>query len=77
MKALHQTQSENHESEAHVTIFRILINRISQASESIWLCITFLLFLAMGPFSVIAVLYGLWTLATNQNMETIVEPVNC
>lgn len=77
MRALHHTQAGHHKSEEHVSLFKSLISRISQLSESIWLCTTFLLFIVMGPFSVIAVMYGLWALATGENKERMVEPASC
>ena len=77
MRALHHTQTGHHESEGHVSLYKSLISRISQLSELIWLCITFLLFIVMGPFSVIAVIYGLWALATGENKERMIEPARC
>lgn len=77
MRALHPTQEGHHGSEAHNSIIKSLINRFTQLSETIWLCITFLLFIVMGPFSVFAVMYGLWALATGENKEKMVEPASC
>ena len=54
------------------------ISRIaSKLSEPFWLCISFLLFIIMGPFSVIAVLYGLYSLANGENREKMIEPASC
>lgn len=77
MRALHHTQAGHNESEGHVSLFKNLANRIAQLSEIIWLCVTFLLFIIMGPFSVIAVIYGLWALATGENKGRMVEPASC
>lgn len=58
----------------------ILSHRLSRLaarwSEPFWLCISFLLFVVMGPFSVIAVLYGLWSLANGENREKMIEPAS-
>jgi hypothetical protein len=77
MRALDHIHPGHYGSEEHGSFFKSLLSRISRLSESIWLCITFLLFIIMGPFSVIAVLYGLWSLATGENKERMIEPVRC
>lgn len=63
--------------EAYTSLLRTMANRISRVSETLWLCITLLLFIAMGPFSVIAVVYGLWSLATGEKRDRMVEPARC
>jgi hypothetical protein len=77
MRALDHTHAGHHGSEAQVSICKSISSRIAQFSETIWLCITFLLFIVMGPFSVIAVVYGLWALATGEHKERMVEPSSC
>ena len=77
MRALNHAQVEHHKNEVNISLYKSLISRISELSELIWLCITFLLFIVMGPFSVIAVIYGLWALATGENKERMIEPVSC
>jgi hypothetical protein len=77
MRALHHTQAANHEKQENDSLCKSLLSRISELSEIIWLCITFLLFIVMGPFSVIAVIYGLWALATGENKERMIEPASC
>jgi hypothetical protein len=77
MRALHHTQAGNHEKQENDSLCKNLLSRISELSEIIWLCITFLLFIVMGPFSVIAVIYGLWALATGENKERMIEPASC
>ena len=59
------------------TVFHRLSAIAARWSESLWLCISFLLFIVMGPFSVIAVLYGLWSLANGENREKMIEPASC
>ena len=77
MKALDHTQASHHGSKANNTIITDIRNWISTWSETIWLCITFLLFILMGPFSVIAVAYGLWALSSEENRERMSEPASC
>jgi hypothetical protein len=77
MRALHHTQAGHHEKQENDSLCKSLLSRISELSEIIWLCITFLLFIVMGPFSVIAVIYGLWALATGENKERMIEPASC
>ena len=76
MRALLHTQSGSGRNEASIFPKKIM-SKISQLSESIWLCITFLLFIALGPFSAIAVMYGLWALATDESKKQIGEPASC
>ena len=77
MRALHHTQAGHQGKEADNSIVSSLLHTLSRMSEAIWLSITFLLFIVMGPFSVIAVLYGLWALATGETKERMVEPASC
>lgn len=46
----------------------------SQLSEWFWFFLSFLLFLALGPFSAIAVLFGLKSLASEEQQEQMIEP---
>ena len=55
---------------------RVLAN-LSKMSEPFWLCLSCVLFLIMGPFSIIAVLYGLWSLASDENRQKMIEPASC
>ena len=77
MNAINQNITSRQRVEAHFPVLKKIANKISQLSETLWLCITFLLFIAMGPFSVIAVVYGLWSLASGENKEKMVEPASC
>ncbi len=47
----------------------------SSLSEPFWFCLSFLLFLLMGPFSAVAVLFGLCTLA-KENKSKMIEPAS-
>jgi len=77
MNAVNHNIRNSSRVEAHLPVLRSLANRVSQLSEALWLCITFLLFIVMGPFSIIAVVYGLWSLASGENREKMVEPASC
>ena len=77
MRTVHEVQTGHHGCQGHGSIFKALVNKISKQSERIWFCITFFLFIILGPFSVIAVLYGLWALGTGKNRERMVEPIRC
>lgn len=45
-----------------------------QLAESFWFCLTFCLFVLMGPFSAVAVLIGLGSLASKEKREKMPEP---
>ena len=77
MKALDHPQANHHGNKATSSIVAGIRNWISTWSETIWLGITFLLFILMGPFSVIAVIYGLWALSSEENRERMSEPASC
>ena len=77
MKALDHTQARHHGSKAGSSVVASIRNWITTWSETIWLGITFLLFILMGPFSVIAVVYGLWALSSEENRERMCEPASC
>lgn len=46
------------------TIISRLAKKMGQLSEPFWFALSLALFMAMGPFSVIAVIIGLYHLAT-------------
>ena len=48
---------------------------LARLSEPFWFCMSFLLFLLMGPFSAVAVLVGLYTLA-KENKSKMIEPAS-
>ncbi|MBV5317382.1 MAG: hypothetical protein JZU50_06205 [Desulfobulbaceae bacterium] len=49
---------------------------LAQILESFWFCLTFVLFLLLGPFSAIAVLIGLGSLGNAENRERMTEPAS-
>ncbi|WP_028317423.1 hypothetical protein [Desulfobulbus elongatus] len=47
---------------------------LSQITEFFWFCLSFILFLLMGPFSAVVVLIGLGSLASEEKRERMREP---
>ncbi len=47
---------------------------LSQISEGFWFCLSFILFILLGPFSAIVVLIGLGSLAGEDKRQSMVEP---
>lgn len=47
---------------------------LTNITESFWFCLSFILFLLMGPFSAIVVLIGLGSLASEENRDRMSEP---
>ncbi|MGW8161837.1 MAG: hypothetical protein ACWGN1_06280 [Desulfobulbales bacterium] len=77
MNAIHQLTTGPTSRGTSSSLFHRLSALAAKSSEPFWLCLSFLLFIVMGPFSVIAVLYGLWSLATGENRERMAEPASC
>jgi hypothetical protein len=77
MSAINHLTTSQAKDGTSTTLFQRLAALASRLSEPFWLCISFLLFIVMGPFSVIAVLYGLWSLANGENREKMTEPASC
>jgi hypothetical protein len=77
MSTLNNFYPDQQKHETGISIFQNIVSKVSGLSESIWLGVTFLLFILMGPFSIIAVLYGLWILGSAENREKMAEPVRC
>lgn len=49
---------------------------LSTLSEPFWFCLSLLLFLLMGPFSAVAVVIGLCSLASKDCREKMSEPAS-
>jgi hypothetical protein len=47
---------------------------LTHIAEAFWFCLSFILFLILGPFSAIVVLIGLGSLASEENRERMTEP---
>ncbi len=52
-----------------------MISLLSSWSEPFWFCLSFLLFLLMGPFSAVVVIIGLCSLA-KENRGKMIEPAS-
>ena len=49
---------------------------LSHMSEYLWFCLSFLLFIIMGPFSAVAVVIALFSLAGKENQNKMTEPAH-
>ncbi|HEB50164.1 MAG TPA: hypothetical protein ENI89_06105 [Desulfobulbus sp.] len=56
------------------SLLKRALARVSALSEYFWFCLSFLLFIIMGPFSAIAVVIGLCSLASEENRNRMIEP---
>ncbi len=74
MNILSQSQSKSSGNDGGHFLVTWVRAHLALISESLWFCLTFLLFLLMGPFSAIAVLIGLGSLASEENRERMNEP---
>lgn len=77
MSAIHDFITGQTKDGTEASIVHRINHILARMSEPFWFAVAFLLFLAMGPFSVIAVVYGLWSLASGENRERMVEPASC
>ena len=77
MSILHQTITTNQTKDGGFSLIKRAAALAAKLSESFWFCLSFLLFIVMGPFSAIAVLIGLWSLAANEECRNnMVEPAS-
>ena len=74
MHFLHHTLSTEVRRDVDHNNRRRVLARISTLSEVFWFCLSFFLFLLMGPFSVFAVLIGLFSLTGEAQRDRMVEP---
>lgn len=77
MSAVNHLTASHGRKEVNESLFRRMAAATAKMSEIFWLGLTFLLFIVMGPFSVIGVIYGLWALGSGENRERMVEPASC
>jgi uncharacterized membrane protein YecN with MAPEG domain len=71
-----QTQTKAIMSDGGHSQLQRTISFLSSLSEPFWFCVSFLLFLLMGPFSAIVVLVGLCSLASEDNRNKMREPAS-
>ena len=74
MNILPQSQASHSGNDGGHFPVRWIREHSAQIIESFWFCLTFLLFLLLGPFSAVAVLFGLGSLANQENRERMTEP---
>ena len=74
MNILPQSQANQSRSDGGHFLVKWIRAHLVQVIESFWFCLTFVLFLLMGPFSIIAVLIGLGSLASEENRDRMTEP---
>jgi hypothetical protein len=77
MSALIHLLTKNIETPKKKSFLTRVHNKFSQSSEKFWFCLSLILFIAMGPFSVIAVVMGLWSIAKEQKGRKVAEPASC
>lgn len=77
MSALIHLLSKNQTNLDRKSFLTRLHDRFAQLSETFWFCLSLLLFVVMGPFSVFAVVIGLWSLANNDKARESSEPLSC
>lgn len=77
MSAMHHSITGQTKDGTSTSIIQRIQNRAARISEPFWFSIAFLLFLIMGPFSAVAVVYGLWSLGSGENREKMAEPASC
>lgn len=77
MNTTHHILTNQAKVESGLSPVKRVLTQLSKMSEPFWLCLSCVLFLIMGPFSIIAVLYGLWSLASDENRQKMIEPASC
>ena len=58
----------------NTSLMQNLLNFVTAYSEYFWFSISFVLFLLLGPFSIIAVVIGLWNLSSGEHVKEMTEP---
>lgn len=76
MSALIHLLAESHKNRESGSMITRLARVMGQLSEPFWFALSLILFIAMGPFSVIAVLIGLYSLATREYEKDFPEAAN-
>lgn len=74
MNILSQHQANQSGNDGGHFLVKWIRGHLTQISESFWFCLTFLLFLLLGPFSAFAVLIGLGSLANEESRARMTEP---
>ena len=75
MSILQQAFTTDQKKAGGLSLIKRAKSLAARFSESFWFCLSFLLFIVMGPFSAIAVLIGLWSLVSSDECkDNMVEP---
>lgn len=74
MNTLPHSQADRMENDGGRSLFIWDRAHLAHIIESFWFCLTFVLFLLMGPFSAVVVLIGLGSLASEENRAKMSEP---
>jgi len=74
MNTLPHNQSNRMETDGGRSLLTWVQAHLAHIIESFWFCLTFVLFLLMGPFSAVVVLIGLGSLASEENRAKMSEP---
>lgn len=76
MNILHlTTTTEQHGKDGGLSLGKRIGIITAKLGEAFWFCLSFLLFIIMGPFSAFAVLIGLWSLASSKECrDHMTEP---
>jgi hypothetical protein len=77
MIALIHLLSKSQTNQEKKSLLTRLHDRFAKLSETFWFCLSLVLFVVMGPFSIIAVIFGIWSLANNQKVRESAEPQSC
>jgi hypothetical protein len=76
MNTLPHSPTDRTENDGGRSLSTWVQRHLARISESFWFCLTFVLFLLMGPFSAIVVLIGLGSLASEENRARMNEPAS-
>jgi len=74
MHTLPHSQTNRIENDGGRSLSTWVRSHLAHIVESFWFCLTFVLFLLMGPFSAVVVLIGLGSLASEENRDKMIEP---
>ena len=71
-----QSQTTTLKNDGGHSLLQKMSSFFAGLSEPFWFCVSFFLFLLMGPFSAIAVIVGLCSLASEENRNKMREPAS-
>lgn len=77
MSALIHLVANHQQKKGNKSIISKMAMAMSHSGEAFWFALSLVLFLVMGPFSVIAVIAGLYQIATSEKNQKSQEPISC